>query len=154
MTASFQERKQKLLVLLKAGPRIGTTSLLPHSTGQSKSQGWLRFKERKQTLLPDVRSAVSVQGGKELMAVILGDHLPQRWLEGSQEGALRCRVWFTDLWSCLHLDEMGGLDQFKPQGEKFSLSCLLLSLYFSLQPYVFTSDCLMGLGPERGKKTD
>lgn len=47
-------------------------SLLPHSIGQSKSQGQLRFKEGNQTLL-DVRSVVFVQGRKELMAVILGD---------------------------------------------------------------------------------
>lgn len=74
MTDSFQEKKKKLLVLLKPRPRTGTLSLLPHSTGQSKLQGHLRFKEGKYTLL-EVRSVMHAQGEKESMGAILGDHL-------------------------------------------------------------------------------
>lgn len=40
----LREQKLKLPCLLKTMPRTGTTSLLPHFTGQSKSKGQPRFK--------------------------------------------------------------------------------------------------------------
>lgn len=71
MTDNFQEKMKKLPVLLKSRPRTGTMSLLPYSTGQNKTQGHLKFKERKYSLL----EVMQAQREEELMGAILGDRL-------------------------------------------------------------------------------